>query len=69
MTLTDKLQLSILTEVTKNLVESTFNRFQANPGDYDFAELEELKQAAEAVGRQDVVYMIEEHLHALNPKP
>ena len=68
MTLTDKLQLSILTEVTKNLVESTFNRFQCNPDDYDYAELEELKLAAEAVKMTTVAYMIEEHLHALNLK-
>ena len=61
MTLTDKLQLSILTEVTKNLVESTFNRFQLDPFGYDQSELEELKQAAEAVGRKDIVYVLEEH--------
>ena len=62
MTLTDKLQLSILTEVTKNLVESTFNRFQLNKDDYDFHEIEELRQAAEAVGMKRVVSELDEYI-------
>jgi hypothetical protein len=62
MTLNDQLQLSILTEVTKNMVESTFNRFMLNKDDYDFAEIEELRQAAEAVGMKRVVSEIEEYV-------
>lgn len=66
--LTDTLKLSILTEVTKNLVESTFNRLMLDPDEYDYSEIEELKQGAEAVGRTDVVFILEEILHDLKPK-
>jgi hypothetical protein len=68
MKLTDQLQLSILTEVTKNLVESTFNRFQLNPSDYDYSELKDLKLAAEAVGRTWIASEIERYLNVLNPR-
>ena len=68
MNLTDTLQLSILTEVTKNLVESTFNRFQLDPFDYDYSELEDLRKAAEAVGKDALANRIAEHIQYTYPQ-
>lgn len=59
MTLTKKLQTSIMMETMKNLVEMGYNQFYCNPESLDIKDLHSLSVASRMIGKVGYAVAIE----------